>query len=397
MLAVIVFGCANSEESHETPVFDELPTLLSATEAVVDSDSQEVWPGPSETSANVDQPQAAAAITDADRLSCLSQRTRAAQVLMALASEAELAAAVPLASAGDLGGVALLGEPGAGLKQVLAELQLASFVPILVASDEEGGSVQRLGSLLGAIPSAAQIASDRTPSQVRELFSGYAAAASRLGVDVFFGPVVDVGSGPGILSRSFGSDPATVTAYAGAVVQGTLDGGVLPVIKHFPGHGRASSDSHLNLPTTPTIEDIRRFDLLPYKDLLADSRIGPSIGVMVGHLAVPGLSDSIPTSLSPATIDGLLRGELAFDGLVFSDAMNMGAIVNGYGLPHAIELALRAGTDIVILGSLGDVGASLDHLVATVMADEQFAALVDAKSLRVLAAKGQETLCLGAS
>jgi beta-N-acetylhexosaminidase len=119
-------------------------------------------------------------------------------------------------------------------------------------------------------------------------------------------------------------------------------------------------------------------------------------GVMIGHLAVPGLSDELPTSLSPETIGGLLRDELGFGGLVFTDAMNMGAIINTYGLLDALEQAIVAGADIAILGSLADVTPALDHLVMRAQEDQNFATVIDNRAARVLAAKGQGGLCTGA-
>ncbi len=120
------------------------------------------------------------------------------------------------------------------------------------------------------------------------------------------------------------------------------------------------------------------------------------VGVMIGHLAVPGLSGELPTSLSPETISGLLRDELGFGGLVFTDAMNMGAIINAYGLLDALEQAIVAGADIAILGSLADVTPALDYLVTRAQEDQNFGSIVDNRAARVLAAKGQDGLCAGA-
>jgi len=179
-----------------------------------------------------------------------------------------------------------------------------------------------------------------------------------------FGPVLDVGSAPGIESRSFGSDPEVVATYGRAVAEGLIEADVMPVFKHFPGHGRATADSHLELPSTPPLAELRTLDLLPYAELLGDPVLGQKASVMVAHLSVPGLSEDVPTSLSPETVNGLLRTEFGFGGIVFTDALNMGAIVDTYGRLEALELALQAGADIAILGSLADLTPSLDHLTA---------------------------------
>lgn len=327
---------------------------------------------------------------------CLPVRSRMAQLLMPLVTQSELDAAVTVAAAGDLGGIALLGMPDSRLRAQLEALEQASFASVLVASDEEGGSVQRLTNVIWPLPSAATQTATSTPDAVRQQFEDYAIAARDLGVDVIFGPVLDVGGGPGIGSRSFGEDPAVVAEFGRAVAEGLQAGGVLPVFKHFPGHGRATDDSHLALPTTPGLEDLRSRDLLPYVELLSDDALGDSAAVMVAHLAVPGLSDDVPTSLSPAAIDGLLRDELGFEGIVFTDALNMGAIADTYGPLDAIELSLRAGADVAIVGSLVDLGPTLDHFTALAESDPGFRTLIDNRAARVLAVKGDGDLCQGA-
>ena len=331
-----------------------------------------------------------------DTLNCLATRVRVAQLLLPLATQPELAGARVFAADGELGGIGLLGQPDEQLGADLEALQLASFISVLVASDEEGGSVQRLANLLGPIPSAASTAQSKTPEDVRKQWVEYGSRVKALGIDVVFGPVVDVGSGPGIESRSFGDDPAIVTTYGRAVAEGLIEAGVLPVFKHFPGHGHATADSHLELPATPTLSELRASDLVPYVDLLSDPVLAARSGVMIGHLSVPGLTDGVPTSLSPETVNGLLRAEIGFGGLVFTDAINMGAILNTYGRLEALELAILAGADIVILGSLADLTPSLDYLVDRVEADPAFAAIVDNRVERVLTAKGQGAICVGA-
>lgn len=336
-------------------------------------------------------------LAEPSTLSCLTTRQRAAQLLLPLLTQPEIPGAQTYASVGDLGAIGLLQEPDEGLKDVIAALQASSqHLPVMVASDEEGGSVQRLAVLLGPLPSAEETARTKTPEQARNQWVEYGSRVRALGIDVVFGPVLDVGAAPGIKSRSFGDDPAVVTAYAGAMASGLLEAGIVPVFKHFPGHGRASADSHLELPTTPPLAELRTVDLVPYVDLFADPVFRDRAAVMIGHLAVPDLSDGTPTSLSPATVNGLLRGELGFAGLVFTDAINMGAIIDGYGRLDALELALRSGSDIVILGSLADLTPALDHLVMLAETDPGFAMIIDNRAARVVAAKGQDAYCAGA-
>jgi beta-N-acetylhexosaminidase len=240
------------------------------------------------------------------------------------------------------------------------------------------------------------MAANSSTDDVRALFADYGTRARALGITVVLGPVLDVGSGPGIESRSFGDDPAVVTAYGGAVAEGLREGGIMPVFKHFPGHGLATADSHLQLPTTAPLDELRIRDLIPYATLLVDPALHGDFGVMVAHLAVPGLSGDVPTSLSPEAITVLLRNELGFTGLVFTDALNMGAIVDTYGVLDAVELSIRAGADIAIVGGIADVDATIDHLVMLAEADPVFSGLVDNRALRILVSKGLDDACSGA-
>lgn len=373
-----------------TPIAELLPAVDAAEAAPVATTAPTAVPPAVEVSTTPTP------LPTPSSLSCLGRRERVAQLLLPLATQAELFGAQVFAADGELGGIGLLGQPNEQLAADLAALQQASFVPLLIASDEEGGSVQRLATLLGPIPSAAQTAQSKSAEDTRKQWVEYGSRVRALGIHVVFGPVLDVGAGPGIESRSFSDDPQVVASYGRAVAAGLLEAGVMPVFKHFPGHGSATADSHLELPTTPSLADLRSSDLLPYVEILMDPVFRDQSAVMIGHLSVPGLSDALPTSMSPETINGLLREELGFGGLVFTDAMNMGAIINTYGLLDALEQAIVAGADIAILGSLADVTPALDYLVMRADEDPLFAATVDNRAARILAAKGQDGICSGA-
>ena len=161
-----------------------------------------------------------------------------------------------------------------------------------------------------------------------------------LGITIDFAPVVDVTDAPDdtvIGDRSFSSDPAVVTAYAGAYARGLRDAGLLPVLKHFPGHGHGSGDSHTGGVTTPPLDQLQNDDLVPYRTLVSAA----PVGVMVGHLQVPGLTGDQPASLSRAAVQLLRTGTgykaPAFDGPVFSDDLSsMAAINEHYTVPDAV-------------------------------------------------------------
>jgi beta-N-acetylhexosaminidase len=227
--------------------------------------------------------------------------------------------------------------------------------------------------------------------QVRDLGRARGTALAARGVSVDFAPVVDVSDQPAdavIGDRSFSADPAVAARYAGAFAEGLRASGVLPVLKHFPGHGHASGDSHLGRVTTPPLAQLRTTDLQPYADLLGAGRVA----VMVGHLDVPGLTDGLPTSLTPATYR-LLRDDYHFDGLVVTDDLGaMKAVTGTFALPDAVVRALSAGADAALWSSgarnAAEIGTVLDALEKALADGRLDPATNDRAVARVLAAKG---------
>lgn len=273
----------------------------------------------------------------------------------------------------------------------------AGPLPLAVSVDEEGGRVSRLASLIGASPSARVLAQTQTPDEVYQLALSRGQKMRGLGITVDFAPVVDVsdqGDDTVIGDRSFSNDPATVTAYAGAYARGLRDAGVLPVLKHFPGHGHGSGDSHTaGVVTTPPLDQLMQSDLVPYRTLTTE---GP-VAVMMGHLEVPGLTGNDPASLSPAAVN-LLRsggyGGPGFNGPVFSDDLSsMAAIANHYGVAEAVLRTLQAGVDVALWITTDEVPAVLDRLEKAVNAGELDMGAVEASVLRM--GKGPSPRCGG--
>lgn len=227
----------------------------------------------------------------------------------------------------------------------------------LIAADEEGGRVQRYRSVLGSLPSATDMAATMTPQQVHDVMVEHGRNLRFWGVRMVFAPVVDVGRGPAIENRAFGDDPETVTTYAKEVATALQEAGVIPVLKHFPGHGSASVDTHLGLASTPPWAEMQRRDVVPYAQIL--ELLGTRAGVMVGHLDVPGLTGGAAASLSKPAITGALRGILGFQGLVVSDALGMGAISVSEG--EAAVRFLAAGGDLALVtnGSQREAAAAV--------------------------------------
>jgi beta-N-acetylhexosaminidase len=353
-------------------------------------------PAPSNTSRDNPLPAAPAPPACGDVLASMSVRDKLAQLLMVGVTGADDARAV--VDNQHVGGImigswtdlSMMGAPLAGIADS------ANPLPLAVSVDEEGGRVSRLSSVIGTQPSARVLAQTQTPEQVYAIALQRGQAMRGLGITIDFAPVVDVSDAPDdtvIGDRSFGKDPAVVTDYAGAYARGLRDAGLLPVLKHFPGHGNGSGDSHTGSVTTPPIADLQNSDLVPYRTLNAQL----PVGVMVGHMQIPGLTGNEPASLSPSAY-GLLRsggyGGPPFNGPVFTDDLSsMQAISDRLGVPDAALRGLQAGADTALWVTTAEVPAVLDRLEKAVAAGELSMPQVDASVLRMAAVKGPHQRC----
>ncbi len=331
-------------------------------------------------------------------LAGISTRDKLAQLLMVGVTGADDARAV--VDTHHVGGIMIGGWTDMSIMGgPLAEIaNTAGPLPLAVSVDEEGGRVSRLSGLIGSQPSPRVLAQSKTPAEVHGIALQRGQAMRNLGVTIDFAPVVDVTTESDdevIGDRSFGSDPAQVVDFAGAYAQGLRDAGLLPVLKHFPGHGHASGDSHQGGVVTPPLADLQANDLVPYRTLTTQS----PVAVMVGHMQVPGLTGSDPASLSPDAY-GLLRsgnyGGPPFGGLVFTDDLSsMGAINQRYSVSDAVLRALQAGADVALWVTTDEVPAVLDRLEKALADGELTPARVDDSVLRVAAAKGPNPRCGG--
>ncbi|MBJ7340134.1 glycoside hydrolase family 3 N-terminal domain-containing protein [Mycolicibacterium sp.] len=331
-------------------------------------------------------------------LAAMSTRDKLAQLLMVGVTGADDARAV--VAKDHVGGImigswtdlTMLGDP---LKEIAAS---AGPLPLAVSTDEEGGRVSRLKNLIGVQPSARILGQTVSAQEVHDIALTRGQAMKALGITVDFAPVVDVSDQDDdtvIGDRSFSADPAKATEYAGAYARGLLDAGITPVLKHFPGHGHASGDSHLGGVVTPPLSELMTNDLVPYRELAQV----PGTAVMVGHMQVPGLTGADPASLS-APAYSLLRtggyGGLPFNGVVFTDDISsMGAINQQYTVAQAALKALQAGADIALWITTDEVPGVLDALEAAVSGGQLDAKKVDDSVLRIAALKGKSPLCGG--
>ena len=306
-----------------------------------------------------------------------------------------------------LGGVSIsIGVPDAYVAK-LNRLQSRARIPLLVTSDfENGGPGMRINHSY-AIPSLlAQGGGTSFPPTMafgavgdEELAYEYgritAVEARAVGVHWLFAPVLDVNSNPEnpvINTRSFGEDPLAVGRLGAAFIRGARAGGALTTAKHFPGHGDTRTDSHIELPVIGADRDrLDRVELVPFL-MAVDAGVD---AVMTAHVAVPGvLGDDRPATMSPELMTDLLRGEMGFDGILFTDALRMGAITDGYGTGEAAVLALEAGSDVLLAPD--GIGATIDAVAAAVESGRVTRERIDRSVRRLLEAKARLGLHRGA-
>jgi beta-N-acetylhexosaminidase len=226
-----------------------------------------------------------------------------------------------------------------------AQLQQMSSIPLIVATDQEGGPVNRLFSILGSESAAASLTS---PAAAEERGVQDARILQHIGINLNLAPVVDVGSAnPQLWDRTFGSNPELVATLAGAYLEGLQQSGaVTGALKHFPGLGSTTVDPHVGLPILyRTRSEWESIDLAPYRALLHTQTVR---AIMVTHELVPAVDQEMPASVSPTLIRGVLRQELGFDGVVITDGLTMGALSVRWSMPEAAVLAIAAGADLLI-------------------------------------------------
>jgi beta-glucosidase-like glycosyl hydrolase len=245
------------------------------------------------------------------------------------------------------GGVIVFGEGVERVERLIAALRLRARGDLLVAADLERGCGQQVREY-ASLPPAMALAACPEPgaAYAAGLLTGQQARAA--GIDVVFAPVADVNTAatnPIIATRSFGDDPHRVAALASGFAAGLADGGVLAVAKHFPGHGSTVQDSHNELArVTRERAEIEAVDLVPFRTLVAED-VG---GIMVGHLEVPALDPVAgrPATRSPNVVLELLRGQFGYDGLVVTDALDMGGFEQD--LERATDV-LQSGLDVLLM------------------------------------------------
>jgi beta-N-acetylhexosaminidase len=305
------------------------------------------------------------ACTNASVLATWSLTQLAEQTLVIPVAETDVTSITPEVQAG-AGGIILFGSTApANLGQVLKTLTATApgGIAPLVMTDEEGGAVQRMANLVGSIPSARTMGATMTPAQIQALVTTAAQKMRAAGITMDLAPVLDLddGNGPNDQdpdgTRSFSLNASTTAADAAAFAAGLTAGGVIPVIKHFPGLGQATANTDVKPATTLPWTTLEGAGLLPFKSAIAAG--APAL--MMANAVIPGLT-TLPASISPNAITGEVRGQLGFQGLVMTDSLSAGALVDiGYNVQKAVVAAITAGADMVLYTAAAASVASLTN------------------------------------
>lgn len=393
-LMVVVAGCGTALAAPTTPAMTSLQPAESpaATPAA----------GGTTTPRTTLSPTAAAVrCSNAQVLATWSAARLAEQTLVVPVDQGSVGTVAPEVAAG-AGGIILFGTSaptalGAALRSL--EASAANGLPPLVMTDEEGGAVQRMTNLVGSIPSARQMGASMSSGQIRVLASRLAARMRTAGVTMDLGPVLDVDGGRGPTSRdpdgtrSFSADARVAAADGLAFAAGLRDGGIAPVVKHFPGLGAATGNTDVMAASTLPWGSLQRAGMIPFEDAV-HARL-PAI--MISNASVPGLT-TLPSSVSHAVITTVLRQQLGYQGLVMTDSLSATALhAAGYSVPAAAVAAVSAGADMVLFTATPASVAGLTNAMVAALVKAvdtgviSHARLVNAVS-HVLEAKGAD-LC----
>ena len=258
-----------------------------------------------------------------------------------------------------VGGLILYGRNIAGAGQLVTltnglKALNGDGIPLFLSIDQEGGGVDRMPPEVRRTPGAYCVGQTGSVPAAQSYGDVLAAECAAFGLNLDFAPVLDVWSNPGntvIGQRAFSADARTVTGLGPAAARRMMDQGVIPAVKHFPGHGDTAVDSHVGLPVVDkSPEELEETELIPFRAAIQSAGTDGQVpAVMVAHILLTQLDPERPASLSPAVVTGLLREELGFAGAVLTDDLTMGAVTQSYGLGEAAVLAVEAGCDILLV------------------------------------------------
>lgn len=266
----------------------------------------------------------------------------------------------------DLTGDATLGSRNITSKERLtrltSDLQALAGYPLLIALDQEGGKVQRLKPRYGfpTWPSAGRLGRIDCPDSTLHYASTMADALDDAGVNINLAPILDIHRDDcpviGGLDRAYSADPAKITEHASIVVDEHAKRGVLCALKHFPGHGSATADSHYGL--TDVTNTWTADELRPFADMIGSGRAKI---IMTAHIFNRNIDPDYPATLSHKILTDVLRGQLGYDGVIMTDDMYMKGIIDNYSIEDALCLAINAGADLIVVGNNISTGFEADR------------------------------------
>ena len=237
-------------------------------------------------------------------------------------------------------------------KKLLTGIKQASDIPIIVSTDQEGGRVQRLDERVGfeKYPPMSEIGKTKNSELAFEIGKKMGQELKSIGVNMDMAPILDIFSNPQnkvIADRSFGSDSKTVNEMAFPFANGLKEAGIIPVGKHFPGHGDTAKDSHVDLPIVEKdLDELKQLELLPFIEAVRQKLPG----LMIGHIAVPKITkDYLPASLSKVMISDLLKKDIGYQGLVIPDSLKMKALSKYFTNKDIYLRCLQAGNDMLLM------------------------------------------------
>lgn len=235
------------------------------------------------------------------------------------------------------------------LINTLKSLNKGNIAPLFISADEEGGTVTRMPNEIKKLPSNSYIGKINNEDFSYNIGKTLGKELNAFGINMDYAPVLDINSNPNnpvIGIRSFGNNKDIVTRLGTRTMEGIRSQNVIPVVKHFPGHGDTSVDSHIGLPVVNCdLKRLNDFELAPFKSAIDKG----ADAVMVAHILLPKLDPKYPATLSYNIITDLLRKDIGFDGVVITDDMTMGAIMENYNIGNASVKAINAGADIVLV------------------------------------------------
>lgn len=275
----------------------------------------------------------------------------------------------------------------------LKDLNKNNKIPLFISIDEEGGNVSRLPKEFKKLPQAKKIGDTRDIDLSFKFGELLGLRLKSLGFNLNYAPVMDINSNPKnpvIGNRAFGNNPEVVTSYGIPVMKGIQSMGIISGIKHFPGHGDTDVDSHINLPViNKSLEEIRDFELIPFKKSIEED----VDMIMIAHILFPNIDKEYPSTMSKDIITYLLRKEMGFEGVIISDDLTMGAIIENYTLEGATLKFLQSGGDIALIcHGTDDFKSIFEYIKIKVKNEEIPIEDIDNKVYRILRLKKKYNL-----